>query len=159
MTTRCARIGGESYRFFADLLRVAVREAGLADARLAGRCARAADFLDDAFWADALARLGWARLAPTRTFADAFLAGADLLEAAFGVAFFGATVVGAAATAGLGFAAAAALPGVTGFVRGRPPLRANCASANILANASFASAISWAWEIRRSWSARAFSSR
>jgi len=160
MTTRWARIGRENYRFLPDLLRAVTRVAVRVVARLAGRCALAAGFLAEAFWATALVRVGWARFAPTRTLADAFLAGAALLGVALAVAFLAAGLVGAGAAAtALALAAAAAAAGVTGFVRGRPPLRANCASANILANASFASAMSWACEIRRSWRARAFSSR
>src|SRR6185503_3851530 len=151
MTTRRTRIGRRNYRFFVGFVR--------ASGFFARACAGAtffAGFLAETF-------TGWARLAVTRTLvADAFLAGTALSLVASGLAFGCTTftaaaftgtafLAGAGATAtGFGAAGLAAAPGALGLLFGRPPLRANCASANILANASFASAISCAWEIRRS---------
>src|SRR4051794_35267604 len=137
MTTRRTRIGPRSYRFLPGLVRAS------------GRLARAGA----AFFADFFAATftGCARLAVTRTFvAEAFFAGTALslvVAGAAGFAFAGAGFTstaflagaGATATTGLGAAGLAAAPGAPGLLLGRPPLRANWASANILANASFAS--------------------
>jgi hypothetical protein len=140
------------YRRFADAFE-----------RPAGRVARA---VDEAFFTGFTRRFAAAFVVLVRTGADrfvatcAFLGDGFLLGAALGAAACRTGLAGAAAGAGFGAAAAddAALT-VIGFVRGRPPLRANCASANILLNASFASAINWACDIRRSCIARAFSAR
>jgi hypothetical protein len=143
----------------------------------AGRDVRTGAAFFAAFFALAatFARAGCARfVAAGAFFATAFFAGAGAgaATAAFGFAtgasaFTGAAFTGAAvflaggAGATFGFAAAAAGVdgGAFGLFFGRPPFLANCASANILAKASLASAISWACEIRRSWSARSFSWR
>ena len=133
-----------AYRFFDVFRRVAVRARVRATGFLAvrfdttradaARLREERDFATEAFLAAGLA-LGFASAAGAAT-----LAGCGLATGVVGVTAF-------AATAGAGRAAA---PGALGLLLGRPPLRANCASANILANASFASAISCACEIRRS---------
>ena len=93
-------------------------------------------------------------VAAFRTGAAAFLAAlagfADFAGAAAAIEGFALSMAGTAALV---------VVTVAGLFFGRPPFLANCASANILANASLASAISCACDMRRSCIARAFSSR
>jgi len=99
------------------------------------------------------ALLGFATLevaAVAVTFSGCFAGAADF---GFLMTSLPGTTAGAGATATTAGGAALVLP------FGRPPLRANCASANILRKASCASAINWTCETRRSLSALSFSAR